>query len=111
MFPLITRTPVARRSQPHEEALHSFVEKVRRDDVVVAVILYGSLAYDDVWEKSDIDILIITDEEKAANKGYYLLEGDINIHAEVRRRSEFKKAVEADLGGGWMQSILSLIHI
>lgn len=106
MSPAVARSPAVRRSQAHEEALQAFVAKVERDTTVVAVILYGSLAYDDVWDKSDIDILVITDEEKAASKGYYLLEGDINIHADVRRRSEFKKAVEADLGGGWMQSIL-----
>lgn len=105
MSPSVARSPAARRSQAHEEALQAFVEKVRRDSTVVAVILYGSLAYDDVWEKSDIDIMVITDEEKAASKGYNLLEGDVNIHAEVRRRSEFKK-VEAELGGGFMQSIL-----
>jgi uncharacterized protein len=105
MSPAVARSPEARRSQAHEEALQAFVAKAERDTTVVAVILYGSLAYDDVWEKSDIDIMVITDEEKAASKGYSLLEGDVNIHAEVRRRSEFKK-VEAELGGGWMQSIL-----
>jgi uncharacterized protein len=105
MSPAVARSPAARRSQAHEEALQAFVAKAERDSTVVAVILFGSLAYDDVWEKSDIDIMVITDEEKAASKGYSLLEGDVNIHAEVRRRSEFKK-VEAELGGGWMQSIL-----
>jgi uncharacterized protein len=105
MSPAVAQSPTARRSIAHEEALQAFVEKVQRDSTVVAVILFGSLAYDDVWEKSDIDIMVITDEEKAASKGYSLLEGDINIHAEVRRRSEFKK-VEAELGGGFMQSIL-----
>ncbi|HEV7216728.1 MAG TPA: nucleotidyltransferase domain-containing protein [Chloroflexota bacterium] len=105
MSPAIARSPTARHSQVHEEALRAFVAKVERDTTIVAVILYGSLAYDDVWEKSDIDIMVVTEEERAASKGYYLLEGDVNIHADVRRRSEFKKAVEADLGG-WMQSIL-----
>jgi predicted nucleotidyltransferase len=105
MPPAVAAAPTTRRSKVHEEALRAFVAKAERDATVVAVILYGSLAYDDVWEKSDIDIIVITDEEKAASKGYSLLEGDVNIHAEVRRRSEFKK-VEAELGGGWMQSIL-----
>jgi predicted nucleotidyltransferase len=35
------------------------VAKVRRDGYVVAAILAGSLAYDTVWEKSDIDILLV----------------------------------------------------
>jgi uncharacterized protein len=106
MSPAVAAAPTARRSKVHEEALQAFVAKAERDTTVVAVILFGSLAYDDVWEKSDIDIMVVTDEVNAASKGYNLLEEGVNIHAEVRRRSEFKKAVEADLGGGWMQSIL-----
>jgi uncharacterized protein len=106
MPPAVAAPPAPRRSKAHEEALQAFVEKAERDATVIAVILFGSLAYDDVWEKSDIDILVVTDEENAASKGYNLLEGEVNIHAEVRRRREFKKAVERDLGGGWMQSIL-----
>jgi uncharacterized protein len=106
MSPAVGAAPTARRSKVHEEALQAFVAKAERDTTVVAVILFGSLAYDDVWEKSDIDIMVVTDEVNAASKGYNLLEEGVNIHAEVRRRSEFKKAVEADLGGGWMQSIL-----
>jgi predicted nucleotidyltransferase len=47
----------------YKEALHSFVARVQQDRHVIAAILYGSLAYNDVWEKSDIDILLIGKEE------------------------------------------------
>lgn len=106
MSPVIAKSPSARRSAAQEEALRAFAARVERDQTVVAAILYGSLAYDDVWEKSDIDILIVTDEEKAANKEYNLVEGGVDIHANVVRRGEFKQRIERSLGGGWAQSIL-----
>ena len=102
----VTRPPDAKRSAMHEQALQSFLDKVQQDRTVLAAILFGSMAYDDVWEKSDVDVMLVTDEEKAANKGYYFVEHGVNIHAVVQRRSQFKKAMEADLGGGFGQSTL-----
>jgi predicted nucleotidyltransferase len=104
--PAVAKPERARRSAIHEEALRAFAERIERDQTVVAAILLGSLAYDDVWEKSDIDMYIITDEEKAANKEYNLVERGVDIHASVFRRGDFKQQVERSLGGGWAQSIL-----
>ena len=106
MSPAVATPAGARRSAAHEEALRAFTARIERDHTVVAAILCGSLAYDDVWEQSDIDLIIVTDEEKAANKDYNLVERGVDIHAAVVRRGEFKQRVERALGGGWMQSIL-----
>ena len=45
------------------EALEAFVEKAKRDEQIIAVILLGSLSYDQVWEKSDIDFSSRTVDE------------------------------------------------
>jgi uncharacterized protein len=42
---------------------------VQRDPYIVAAILLGSLSYDVVWEKSDIDMLFVTEEFKARGGG------------------------------------------
>jgi hypothetical protein len=49
----------------YERAVESLVEKLERDTQVVAAILLGSLSYDVVWEKSDIDILLVTEETRS----------------------------------------------
>ena len=41
-------------------AVDSFVDKVRDDPNVIAVIVCGSLAYDVVWEKSDMKVFMST---------------------------------------------------
>jgi uncharacterized protein len=47
----------------YEEAVELFVARVREDSHILAAILFGSLAYDEVWEHSDIDMLVIARDE------------------------------------------------
>ena len=45
-------------------ALESFIAKVKQDRYIIAAILCGSLSHDTVWRKSDIDLVLISREEK-----------------------------------------------
>ena len=40
----------------YNQALDSFLAKVKQDRYIIAAILFGSLSHDTVWRKSDIDI-------------------------------------------------------
>ena len=42
------------------EALGALIEQVKADRSVLAAILCGSLSHDTVWEKSDIDLVLVT---------------------------------------------------
>ena len=59
------------------------------------------MSHDRVWEKSDIDLLIIARDEKDTKKGecrsFALVENGVNIHASVQPRSQFKRLVEGSL--------------
>jgi uncharacterized protein len=98
-----TKEAVRRR---YEEALESFVARVKQDRSIVAAILYGSLAYDEVWEKSDIDLMLIGRDDKAAGRFYALVENGIALHAQVIPRSKFRAGVEGNQDT-WTQSILA----
>ena len=54
--------------QPIEQkfnlALESLVEQVKTDRSVLAAILCGSLSHDKVWAKSDIDLVLVTIDDK-----------------------------------------------
>lgn len=91
----------------YEEALASFVARVQQDRYIVAAILYGSLAYDEVWEKSDIDMTLIVRDDKAGDRFYSLVEQGIAIHAGLETRSQFKARVEGNQQGMWPQSMLA----
>lgn len=86
------------QKQRFEEALESLVDRVKEDDHVLAAILCGSLSYDVVWDKSDIDlVLVCTDDKKTGTHFVSLVEDDINIHVTVQPRLEFRRSLEASV--------------
>jgi RNA polymerase sigma factor (sigma-70 family) len=89
------------------EALESFIAKVKQDRYLIAAILCGSLSHDTVWRKSDIDLVLVSREEKS-NEHYALLENGVNIHATVMPRSRFKQLTEGSLQGSFWHSYFSL---
>ena len=89
----------------YEAAIASLTEKLQKDRTVLAAVLYGSLAYDDIWEKSDIDLMIIG-EESVKEGSFTLLEEGISIHATLLTRSAFRKQMDGALTGSFWSSVL-----
>src|SRR5688572_20082075 len=90
-----------------QRALDTFTGKVKQDSYIIAAILAGSLAYDQVWEKSDIDILLVGRSEKVPERFYYLIEEGVNIHAWLLSRSKFKQQIERALQSSFFHSYFS----
>jgi len=81
----------------YQEALDQFKEKVEKDSHILAAILFGSLSYDEVWAQSDIDMYLVSSDEKLRRTGFCLVENDINIHVVIYPRQQFKKMLEGSL--------------
>ena len=47
-----------------QQALDTFTSKARQDSYIIAAVLAGSLSHGQVWEKSDIDMLLVGRNEK-----------------------------------------------
>jgi uncharacterized protein len=90
-----------------QNALDTFTEKVKQDSYIIAAILAGSMAYDSVWEKSDLDILLVGRSEKVPERFYYLIEDGVNIHAWLLSRSKFKQQIERALQSSFFHSYFS----
>lgn len=97
----------AELKQRYMAAVHSFIDKIKDDPSVIAVIVSGSLAYDVVWEKSDIDMTVIVRDQVLKNDNYSIIEDGININAFLMTRSDFKRAAESCIGGSWFLSYLT----
>ncbi len=79
-----------------ERAIDLVQDDLERDDHVLAAILCGSLSYDQVWDKSDIDLVVITtDDKQRLLNGISLTAEDVNIHTSVIPRGVFKRQLEA----------------
>jgi predicted nucleotidyltransferase len=91
-------------------ALDAFVERAKQEPYLLAIILGGSLSHDRVWEKSDIDLLVIGRDEKDNSKeckSFSLVENGVNIHASLQSRSQFKRMIEGSLQSTFMHSFFS----
>jgi predicted nucleotidyltransferase len=94
--------------QKFNEALDALVEQVKGDSSVLAAILCGSLSYDTVWAKSDIDLALVTiDDKKAPAGGLSLYADGVNVHAFLIPRAEFRKTVEGSIHNSFMHSLLA----
>jgi hypothetical protein len=88
------------------EALQTFVTKIQQDEQVIAAILLGSLSYDQVWEKSDIDIKLIVHDQKLKTGYACFVESDVPINTSIQTRNEFKRWVERSVQSSVSHSML-----
>jgi hypothetical protein len=89
-------------------ALDAQVEQIKGDRSILAAILCGSLAHDTVWAKSDIDLALITiDDKKVERTGLALDAAGVNVHVFLLPRAEFRKAVEGTLRNSFFHSFLA----
>jgi predicted nucleotidyltransferase len=96
--------------QKFERALERLIEQVKLDRSILAAILCGSLSHDKVWEKSDIDLALITIDDKSFKEesaGISLYADDVNVHAFMMSRSRFRKMVEGTIRNSFGHSFLA----
>jgi|SRR5436190_1255262 len=89
-------------------ALAALVEEVKRDRSIVAAVLCGSLSHATVWEKSDIDLVLVTIDDRlvpAGDKALYA--GGVNIHAMLVPRAEFRRMAEGAVRNSFPHSFLA----
>ena len=89
-------------------AIDDLIGQVKRDRSILAAILCGSLAHDVVWERSDIDLALITIDDKKVEPGSLALyAGGVNVHAFLMPRAEFRKTVEGAVRNSFTHSLLA----
>ncbi len=89
-------------------ALEALIVKIKEDRSILAAVLCGSLSHDTVWDKSDIDLVLVTiDEKKLSEEGLALYADGINVHALLMSRTDFRKLVEGSLRSSFFHSFLA----
>ena len=89
-------------------ALDELIEQIKQDRSVLAAILCGSLSHDTVWAKSDIDLVLVTIDDKKVEAGDISLFADgVNVHALLMPRAKFRETVEGSVTNSFMHSFLA----
>ena len=90
------------------DALDALVEQVKEDRTILAAILCGSLSHDTVWAKSDIDLVLVTiDDKKIEGQDLALYADGVNVHAILLPRAQFRKTIEGTIRNSFMHSLLA----
>jgi predicted nucleotidyltransferase len=87
----------------YEDAVSSFIERAKQDNRVLALILYGSMAYDEVTERSNINVYVITDEGQY--KTTRVVEYGVPIDLQVFSRNAFMRRIQSTRGRGMLQAL------
>lgn len=94
--------------QEFTKAIDALIEQVKQDRSILAAILCGSLSHDKVWAKSDVDLVLVTmDDRKGESGGVALYADGVNVHAMLLSRTELRRTVEASLDNSFMHSFLA----
>src|SRR6266700_2604641 len=94
--------------QKFNAALEELVAEVKRDKSILAAVLCGSLSRDVVWVKSDIDLLLITaDDKKTESTGVALYANGVNVHGLLMSRTQFRRIAEGSLRNSFMHSFIT----
>src|SRR5437762_7395360 len=94
--------------QQFATALDGLIEEIKEDRSILAAILCGSLSHDTVWAKSDIDLVLVTIDDKKVEKSSLALNaGGVNVHAFLMPRTEFRQTIESAVRNSFMHSLLA----
>ncbi|MFW9809892.1 MAG: hypothetical protein ACFFE6_11010 [Candidatus Thorarchaeota archaeon] len=84
-----------------DEALSRFIEQAKEDSRVLAIIIYGSMAYDEVTERSNINAYVIVDEGQ--HRTARLVEYGVPIDVGIYNKNEFMRRIQHTRGRGIWQ--------
>ena len=104
----------AKRARPNavqerfSGAVDRLIDQIKADRSILAAVLCGSLSHDKVWDKSDVDLVLITiDDPKAPPGGASLYADGLNVHALLMPRAAFRRIAEGSLRNSFMHSFLA----
>ena len=94
--------------QEFARALDVLVEQVKVDRSILAAVLCGSLSHDTVWAKSDIDLVLVTLDDRKIDRADRALYADgVNVHAMLVPRAQFRQMAESSVHNSFGHSFLA----
>ncbi|MHC1720700.1 MAG: nucleotidyltransferase domain-containing protein [Clostridiaceae bacterium] len=91
----------------YQKAFNSIVDRLKSNDSVLAVMVFGSMVTGDLWEESDIDLFVILDQKMHTIKNIYTEEKDVPVHIKVMSKSKFLVLYDEDLRGGFIHRVFA----
>jgi hypothetical protein len=94
--------------QQFTDALDALIVQVKQDRSILAALLCGSLSHDTVWSKSDIDLVLVTVDDRKVEEGDLSINASgVTVHAMLVPRTAFRKMVDGSVRNSFAHSFLT----
>jgi len=91
----------------YQKAFNSVLDRLKIDENVLSVMVFGSMVTGDLWEESDIDFFVIVNEEFDNFRDIYAEEEGIPVHVKLMGKENFIQIYSDNLKGGFIHRIFS----
>lgn len=91
----------------YQKAFNTVVDRIKIDESVLSVMVFGSMVTGDLWEQSDIDLFVITKENFEKIRNIYTEEKGVPVHIKLMGKEQFIQIYSENLKGGYMHRIFS----
>jgi predicted nucleotidyltransferase len=98
---------VERTILQYQKAFNSSIDRLKANEAVLAVMVFGSMVTGDLWDESDIDLFVILDRKMQNIKNIYTEEKQVPVHIKLMSKSKFMQLYEEDLRGGFMHRMFA----
>lgn len=91
----------------YQKAYNTIIERLKGNDSILAVMVFGSMVTGDLWDESDIDFFVITDKALHEIKDIYTQEKNVPVHIKLMSHSKFTQLYDQDIKGGFIHRIFA----
>ena len=91
----------------YQNAFNSVIDRIKIDESVLAVMVFGSMVTGDLWEESDIDFFVIVDKNFEKIRDIYAQEKDVPVHIKLMGKEKFIRIYSDNLKGGYIHRIFA----
>ncbi|MBZ9635274.1 nucleotidyltransferase domain-containing protein [Clostridium sp. FP1] len=91
----------------YQKAFNSVVDRIKIDESVLSVMVFGSMVTGDLWEESDIDLFVIVKENFEKIRDIHTEEKDVPVHIKLMGKEKFIQIYSDNLKGGYIHRIFS----
>lgn len=91
--------------QKYQGAFNTVIERLKQNDSVLAVMVFGSIITGDLWEESDIDLFVITSDNINGMRNIYTEENGVPVHIKLMSKERLLHFHKEDLVGGFIHRV------
>ena len=73
----------------YQKAFNNIIERLKSNDSVLAVMVFGSMVTGDLWDESDIDVFVILDKKNPDIENIYTEEKEVPVHIKLMSKNKF----------------------